>query len=120
MPHLHLSYTANLVLDADTALAALNRVLLESGLFQAADIKSRAQVFEHHLVGAADRHTAYAHITLWLLSGRSEETRAALAQQLLTALQHSLGGSATAVQLTVDIQEMACAVYAKAVLPPAP
>ena len=33
MPHLHLSYTANLVLDADTALAALNRVLLESGLF---------------------------------------------------------------------------------------
>ena len=54
MPHLHLSHTANLAVDADAALAALNRVLLESGLFQAADIKSRAQVFEHYLVGADD------------------------------------------------------------------
>ena len=120
MPHLHLSHTANLAVDADAALAALNRVLLESGLFQAADIKSRAQVFEHYLVGADDRHTAYAHITLWLLSERSEAVRALLAQQLLAALQHSVGRSATAVQLTVDIQEMARSVYAKAVLPPAP
>ena len=85
MPHLHLSHTANLAVDADAALAALNRVLLESGLFQAADIKSRAQVFEHYLVGADDRHTAYAHLTLWLLSGRSEAVRALLAQQLLAA-----------------------------------
>lgn len=117
MPHLHLAYSANLAVDADHLLVQLNRTLLDTGLFAEADIKSRAQAFEHYLVGRADTASAYAHITLWLLSGRSETTRSAVAQQLLAALQAAIGATTQPLQLTVDVQEINRAVYAKAMLP---
>ena len=114
MPHLHLAYSANLPIRPAAVLAQLNRALLDSGLFEEGDIKSRAQAHTDYLTGCADTHSAYAHVTVWLLSGRSEAARAALAQSVLAALDEAIAGVDRPLQLTVDIQEMARSLYANA------
>ncbi|UXY14961.1 5-carboxymethyl-2-hydroxymuconate Delta-isomerase [Chitiniphilus purpureus] len=117
MPHLTLEYTNNLPdYDAQAALRTLAQAMFESGLFGEADIKGRAHCLATYLVGTSDTATAFVHLQVALLSGRSAEQKQALGQHLLAALRTTLPPGHGAVQLTVDTRDMDRQSYAKAVL----
>lgn len=115
MPHLTLEYTANWPeLDVSRALTEFNNVLIESGHFEGPDIKSRAVRLENFVVGDGTAATAFAHVTLRLLQGRSPEAKSVLARSLLAALQSIARlDDATAMQLSVEICEIERLSYAK-------
>jgi 5-carboxymethyl-2-hydroxymuconate isomerase len=118
MPHLTLEYTNNLRLfDAAKALRDLNGALIESKLFEEADIKSRALSLDTFLVGASPDPRGFIHVRLAILSGRSEQAKRDLSASLLHALkarcEPMAGGE---IQLSVEIQDIERGSYAKATL----
>ncbi len=115
MPHLTVEYTNNLpTFDAADALLALNRALVSSGHFEDIDIKSRAIQLDTHLVGLGQPCHGFVHAKLAILSGRSEDTKRALSETLLRALQDASQWPAdTDVQLCVEVLEIERASYAK-------
>jgi len=115
MPHLTLEYTGNLPgLDVRQALVSLNTALMDSGYFEGPDIKSRALRLNEFLVGDDSKAVAFAHATLLLLSGRTSEVKATLAQRLVQVLRDSVRGDGlTPVQLTVEVGELERSSYAK-------
>lgn len=115
MPHLTLEYSGNLSgLDVRQALVSLNAALLDSGHFDAPDIKSRAIPLEAFLVGDGIESAAFMHVTLRLLSGRTSETRGLLASALLKVLTGVLPRIASqSTQLSVEVIELDSVVYAK-------
>jgi len=115
MPHLTVEYTSNLpTFDANDVLLALNKVLASCGHFEDMDIKSRALRLDTHLVGLGQPCHGFVHAKLAILSGRSEDTKRALSDALLRALQ-AVGRwpADTDVQLCVEVQEIERASYAK-------
>lgn len=114
MPHLILEYTQNLGvgLQPVQALKRLAKVMLASGEFQENDIKGRAIRLDEAVVGAGEATPSFLHLKVCLLSGRTEEVRAALAAELMAALKSELQSGIPA-QLTVDIAEMTRATYTK-------
>ena len=114
MPHLTLEYSSNLSLDPAASLAALNRCLADSGLFEEADIKSRALALDIFCVGTAATPRAFAHAKLSLMPGRIIDTRKQLADSLLAALSPLVQAApGTELQLCVELFEIDRASYAK-------
>lgn len=118
MPHLTLEYTRNLGdFDPARALAALNEVMFDSGLFGESDIKSRAVGLDCFQVGVRDTPRGFVHVSVAMLSGRGDPERKALADGLLAALQPLLNGQTVGeVQLSVETAELHRPSYAKAVI----
>ena len=118
MPHLTLEYSANLGgLDALSALARLNQAMLDSGLFDEADIKSRAQELNLFKIGLSPELRAFAHVRCTLLAGRSDAQRKALADRLLQALRAAVDGFFPGeIQLSVETIEIDRPSYAKEVI----
>ncbi len=115
MPHLTLEYSSNLhQFDADATLMAMNHALVASGHFEEIDIKSRAIQMGCFLVGTSSTGRAFVHAKLAILSGRSVETKQALSNRLLAALQAACAWPATLqVQLCVEVLEIERQSYAK-------
>jgi 5-carboxymethyl-2-hydroxymuconate isomerase len=118
MPHLTLEYTDNLPsFNAGRALLELNRVLVASGQFEEADIKSRAVPLGTYLVGTSPGGRGFVHVKLALLSGRPAQTKLELSQQLLFVLKQVCEWpSSTHVQLCVEIREIERETYTKTVI----
>lgn len=118
MPHLTLEYTRNLnEPDPSRALAALNAAMAASGLFEEADIKSRAIVLDNFMIGTAPAARAFAHVRIALLAGRSAEQRKTLADAALAALSATLQAPAgSELQLSVETVDLDRPSYAKAVI----
>lgn len=118
MPHLLVEYTANLnKLDTKAVLLSLNQILLDSGEFNEADIKSRAIKLDDFLVGVQGQGRAFIHIKLHILSGRNTVQKQDLSSRLLQALTaffHPQDGLST--QLCVEVLEIERASYSKMVL----
>ncbi|MFT4174977.1 MAG: hypothetical protein QM639_20570, partial [Rhodocyclaceae bacterium] len=79
MPHLIIEYTDNLApaFDAGAVVRAANRSLIDSGEFEADNIKSRAVPLAVFRVGDHDGGHAFVHAHLHILPGRSEALRLA-------------------------------------------
>lgn len=122
MPHLTIEYTRNIegFHPAET-LAAVNAVLLASGEFGEADVKSRAIRVDDFQIGAATATGAtprgFIHGTLALLSGRSAETKKQLSDDLMGALQTlAKRWGKNNIQISIEIRDMDRACYGKATL----
>lgn len=117
MPHLTLDYSSNLPgFDPVIALAALNQAALASGLFDEADIKSRAYVCDHFQVGLQTQSRAFAHLRAALLSGRTPAQRKQLADLLLDALSNAVDRkNGLEIQLSVETVDIDRTSYAKAI-----
>ena len=116
MPQVIVEYTENIPgLPVHEVLRALNRRLFESGEFQAHDIKTRAVCVRDFLVGdGADAH-AFVHVSLAILGGRPEATKAAISKSLMDALQSMVPRTeGVTLQLSVEVRDMERAVYSKA------
>ena len=117
MPHLTLEYTNNLSnFDPMQTLAAINSAMLDSGLFNEPDIKSRAIALESFQIGIKATPRAFAHVRIAMLAGRSAEERQALADAVLVRLNAAVDGAeAIEIQLSVETLDIHRASYAKAV-----
>lgn len=118
MPHLTLEYSHNLSrLDPARTLAALNQVMLDSGLFNEPDIKSRASEFNTFQIGTHPAPRAFAHVRISMLVGRSNAERKELADAALAALIAAVDGqNKTEIQLSVETLEIDRPSYAKKVI----
>ncbi|MDR6992544.1 5-carboxymethyl-2-hydroxymuconate Delta-isomerase [Luteimonas sp. 3794] len=114
MPHLILHHTSNLDgFDADAALAAVNRVLVDSCHFEDVAIKSRALALDHYRIGSANDGHGFVHATLKIMPGRSEDVRAALGRAVHDALAPCLPRLDLDCQLCVEVVELQAATYIK-------
>ncbi len=114
MPPLILHHTANLDgFDAEAALVAVNRVLVDSGRFEEVAIKSRALALDHDRIGSRDDGHGFVHATLKILPGRSADTRTALGRAVHDALASCLPPLVLHCQLCVEVVELDAATYTK-------
>ena len=119
MPHVIVEYSNNITtLNTQCLLSSLNQHLIDTGLIQAQDLKSRIHTNNDFLIGLGDQSQAYIHVHLYLMQGRTDVQKALLADQALAALTQFQDYQATdlAVQLSVQLTEMPLPDYRKQVL----
>jgi 5-carboxymethyl-2-hydroxymuconate isomerase len=119
MPHIHLEYSDNLQnLQPEKVLKAINLCMFDGGYVSAAsDVKSRAVAQSVYMVGLGEEPQAYLHAKVSLLSGRSNELKQQISQQILQVLQQNLPAqTGLTVQVCVEIIEMPKESYSKAVI----
>ena len=114
MPHCIVEYSQNLEQEVPPMdwLEAVQDACMKSELFQPSDIKLRAFPCKHFITGGLQ--DAFVHVTIRILSGRSQEQKNRLAQSVLDAL---CCFSVKQVSLTVEILEMDSASYARKIIP---
>lgn len=118
MPHLTIAITGNLRQPLAQAglLEAAHRALLDSGVFDGPDVKSRVVWHDDFLVGRSGAVEGFVHASLELLSGRSEAQRRELSSGVVQALAGRLpSGLGLPVQVSCDVREMNRDCYAKAI-----
>lgn len=114
MPHLTVEYTKGIQgISTVSALQVLNEVLMSSGQFEEADIKSRAFLLETFAVGTSPDPRGFVHAKLAILSGPSPEVKEALSQTLLRALSAICQSAGQYVQLCVEIVDIDRDSYSK-------
>lgn len=124
MPHIIVEYSENIpAFDQQGLLQQINQGLIETGLVQSFDVKSRIQVNRDYLVGLGDAEIeqAYLHVQLKVLTGRSEQQKTLMQDQVLTALQQiqwrtQEAQQLLAIQLSAELIEMPKSLYRKAVI----
>ncbi|NNP76751.1 5-carboxymethyl-2-hydroxymuconate isomerase [Acinetobacter sp. Ac_3412] len=118
MPHLIANYSANLTeLNPHQLLKDANIALIETDLFVAHDIKSRAFKDEIFLIGLNETEEAYIHLKLYLLSGRTQAQKQAVGAALLQRLQQKSyiqSKFSYPIQLCVEVIDMPKEDYFKA------
>lgn len=112
MPNIVLEYSNSVDerVNIQGLLEDLHQVALECGLFKADDVKSRALRCHHWLIGEHDDQLDFIHLTLELLSGRTQEQKELLSQQLIDVLAAQ---AANVKSLTVNIREMDASSFKK-------
>lgn len=115
MPHISVEYTRNLPgFDPSKALSKINLACLDSGLFDEADIKSRAVAIDCFAVGIERHERGFVHVRIALLAGRSGPERKALSDAVLAALRSSIKAiSGMQIQASVETVEIDRRSYAK-------
>jgi 5-carboxymethyl-2-hydroxymuconate isomerase len=109
MPHCILEASGNLLDQPDWAglLRAVNRTLAGTGLFTAADIKSRFLRHEVFVVGdeaADDPERSFVTLNVQILSGRADEVKAQLSEALLPVLAAAFPRSLAGQKLSLTVQ----------------
>ena len=113
MPHCIVDYSADVAtqVDLEQLLEAVHLGAMDSGLFPEYDIKTRAQAFELHRTGQT--RDSFVHVAVHLLSGRSDEQKAELAEAVLARIEPLLPN---VVSVSVEICDMHRESYRKRVL----
>lgn len=112
MPHLIIEYAHTIATPDRIAQAnkAAHDAMIQSGLFTPADIKTRAYIAGHVLVGEQGGQASFVHATVRLLEGRSTQQKQTLSEALREVLKQHMPD---ADQLSVDIQDMVKDTYRK-------
>ena len=112
MPHLTLEYSQNLTAKVRAAQLTQvgHEIMIASGLFNAADIKTRSYEVTDYQVGQKGSEGSFIHATARLLAGRTVEQRKALSDALFDAIGKLFPEQ---TQVTVEIVEMDRDTYKK-------
>lgn len=112
MPHCIIEHSSTL--DSHRLMGAAQERLLASGLFGAEgrDIKVRALAYERFTLGSG--LSDFVHVTIKMLSGRSEAQKKDLASEVMLGL---LGLALEDVEFTVEIQDTDRGSYQKVLTP---
>ena len=110
MPHCIVEYSKNLesFMSPRELVNAANRGAVESGLFEALNIKSRAIGYQHYLVGG--EVSDFIHVVVKILPGRSDSQKRGLSNLVLESLK-SL--AIKEVSITVEVCDLHGESYAK-------
>ncbi len=105
MPYLVMEYSHSVEerVNVPGLLEDLHYLVLSSGLFESASVKSRAQRCQHWLVGKASDDADFIHIDFDLLAGRSAQQKRVLSEQLMAVL---LAKAGQIESLTVNVRDM--------------
>ena len=112
MPHAVIHYSNNMsdTIKTNKVVSAIHQMMIDCGLFDAENIKTRAYATNNYLVGTKGNEGSFAHLTVSILAGRTTEQRKTLSESLLSALKNALP---MANSLTVEIREMDKETYQK-------
>lgn len=120
MPHLTLHYSANLgrLPDVSVLFGELHGTLASLVGIDIANFKSRAIRCDDFLVGHGRAATAFAHLDLRILGGRSAGDRGRLGDAALAILTTHFGEAAPGgeLQITVDLLDLDPETYRKSVI----
>lgn len=109
MPHAILEYSSNI--NYTTKITeSIHKAMIQSDLFKASAIKTRALKLEDFFVGEKGSAGSFVHVTIYLLQGRSVEQKQILSDSILAVLQTHL---IEVDQLSVNIQELSRDTYRK-------
>ncbi|MGL6260770.1 5-carboxymethyl-2-hydroxymuconate Delta-isomerase [Vibrio sp. WXL210] len=105
MPNLIMEYTNTLEerVNVQGLLEDLHQVVLDSGLFELNDVRSRALRYHHWLIGEHQDDADFIHLRFELLAGRSDVQKQTLSEQLMTVLQTQ---ASQVGSLSVDVRDM--------------
>ncbi len=113
MPHCIVEYAK--ILEQKVSVSELiqrvHQGAVNSQLFQEQDIKTRALAFEHFQTGTSSK--AFVHVSMKILSGRSQEQKKQATLSVLKELQKLPFES---ISLTVELRDMDRETYSKSVL----
>ena len=113
MPNLVLEYSANLEIDPERAIAAINAAIAACGVFDDDDIKTRATKFDDWLVGSQGRGDGFAHLK-FSMGPRDAAIEGALADAAMRAMQETIRTpDGTQAQLCVEILHVVMPPYRK-------
>ena len=117
MPQMIVEYSDNIQkLEARSLMMNLNQALFETGLIGHPDeIKTRTRSNQNFLIGFGETQQAYIHVCLAILTGRTAEQKAQMADALISALKafNAYDAQDLNVQLCVEITEMPRSDYRK-------
>ena len=96
---------------------ALNQAALASGLFDDQDIKTRALICDHFVVGTVPENRGFVHLVVAMIA-RPEHVERSLSEALGDALQEALAGiRKISFQICVEVTHVDATSYVKRVLP---
>lgn len=112
MPHLILEYSANIAqpMRSEDIVGKGHAVMLESGLFQPASVKTRSHEATFFAVGEHGDENGFLHVLVYLMEGRSPEQKQTLSEALFAVFDPIVPHRAS---LTVDIRDLDKACYRK-------
>lgn len=117
MPHLMVEYTDPLVPEPQRMLAAMQQVLLDSGLFQAADVKGRVARLDTWQAGDGSAPAGFVHARIHVMPGRSEADKRHLSEGVLAAMAAAVQcAPPQQAQLSVEVSEIHPTSYVKKVM----
>lgn len=113
MPHCIVEYSKALEsrIMPESMLQAVYQGAVESGLFTPSAIKSRAIACDYYMVG--DQVADFIHISLRILSGRTDEQKNTLSQAVLDKFKTL---PLSQVSVTVEVLDIHTDSYAKLIL----
>jgi 5-carboxymethyl-2-hydroxymuconate isomerase len=119
MPHCILEASGNLLDQPDWAglLGEINHTLVATGLFAAADIKSRFLRHDVFAIGDGDGDQAFVTLTVQILGGRTDDVKAQLSEALLPVLTRAFPRTFAEMKcsLTVQITDIHRPSYRRAI-----
>ena len=106
MPHCILEYSDNISEKPHIKelLTEINDFLANTGLFNKADIKSRAFCHDTYIVGDGEKDRAFASLNIHILSGRENEAKSRISNGALKILEKSLHLSITEKNCSITVQ----------------
>jgi 5-carboxymethyl-2-hydroxymuconate isomerase len=115
MPHVILEYSSNLGPSTDLRefFSLCHNILVNAGISRD-NCKSRAISRDTYYVADGGSETAFAHLDVRILEGRTTEVKEALGRHLLAAVRDLFNPpGVTNLQITVEVRDMAKNAYFK-------
>lgn len=117
MPQMFVDYSDNIQnLDKKELMLGLNHALFDTGLVgHEFDIKTRIKEVSDYLIGFGDNNQAFIFVRLQGLSGRTEEQKNLMTENLSKFLQsfQTYSAKGLEIQLCVEFAEMPRDIYKK-------
>ena len=90
MPHCIIDYSRDIAgqIEIETLLDAVHLGAMDSALFPEYDLKTRALGYQHHRTGQT--RDSFVHVSLHLLSGRSDQQKSMLSECVLARIESLL------------------------------
>lgn len=109
MPHITVEYTQNLQgqIEINTLLPLIHKTLLShDGVFSAPGIRSRGIMLSNYFRGGENTpiETGFVHVTLKILTGRSEEIKQKVLNHLLEVINNHLTEHCKGIDVALSIE----------------
>ncbi len=117
MPHVILEYSRNIIeeMDFHPVFVRIHEALAATGAFAIEEIKSRAIRHDSHAVGEGRPQSAFVHVQLSILEGRSGEIKEAAGAAIMAIIRENFQRSWDELELSlsVEVRDMARESYIK-------
>lgn len=110
MPHIIVEYSANLEKDIDVhaLVRAVHKAALDSGVFEMAAIRTRAERRDIYEIADGDTDNAFIHVDFNIAPGREITARKRVAQSVIDVVADATKAvfSRSGLALSVEIREI--------------